>query len=1344
VSTSQLQSAAPEIEASRRESASSPPIEQPPCEQYAGLPAHAFGNGASRLLSSPALSHSANRGLRAVSLKRAQQTYGNRFAQSAVAGIQRNSARLAQRQCACSGGCDKCRAGEALNLSRSIQTQSAAPPGIAGRETGDRSVIPSTSAGVPLDERTRRSLEPRFGADFSGVRVHTDRQAAESAGALGARAYTMGRNIYFAGGEYAPSTAEGQHLLAHELTHTLQQPESTPSAEGLSLAELNVSQPDDPLEVEAEAAATTVQLGQSVTVQGRSTAPSAQRGLIEWAENKAWSLLEEYAPELVPIIRRGPEGVFEWIKEQISSAFEAMFNTLMAPVRAVSGVGKWLQAHFGPLLTWMQEAAAKIARNDCSPIREAAEKIEKVAESIITPIVEKLQSIAKTVGDFFSDLWARFGAPVWEWIKKYAGQQWDQIQRLATWIWDKTAPIRNILARAWTWLKNKLGIGEGPEGQNGILQWVQRKAEAAWDWVKARIEPYKQQLLTVAAVLGGIALLMSPAGPVLIVGGIIVGVVQGVRWIKANWSGDMIVRAREYLHDTLIPSVLGAVNRVTGALTRMAAAINGKLGELAAGMGRMVSTVAGSILRFAVAAVQWIADQITELVRWGTEKLHALVEWVQTGLARLQTFLQPVFEFLGKVAHVVADIYGLPFMLAGKVWNMIPSCIRDPFVDFIIPIILRQIAIFRELVKDNEAWQKTKAEVMEIVRLVFHDHDLIGALKKVFHLILRVFNVPVELAIEVAKKAAAAWDAVLEQPMAFIKNTVRAIGHGFKLFWNNLLSHLEYGIEGWLFGELADKGIHAPASWTNPMDVLGFVLDVLGLNMNHIFDLLAKKFPDKVERLRVWYGRLASAWDWVRQVIDTSKSPGEITAGLITQAKEFGKSVLESVVTWVATAVTVELAEIAAAAAASGGLSEVLDIARRIYRAIESAVRWMRKILEMVNTVLDSILQIVHGAIEPAGAKLEAAMHKAMPVVIGFLADQVGLGGIGEQMRGFVDKLREKVDNAILWVIDKVKALIDALIQGASSVVGAIRDWWSRKVSVGEGENKHTLYFEGGEENAELYLRSSPRRLDEWITDLKANPDYGSPAKQKALNDAQGLIPVIRADIAKARAARKAGKDAEAEEHGLKVQENFDKAGSLLGIVFEGDAYGTEADPIPLPWPGPDTSAYRTLYFGGRIGRTKPQSELYALFTKKQKDETNTEVNEYKPHDRKALPGGAAIGLTSDYHVHDGVKVGPLSTDSTGGGDKLGNLIIPYGFSGSGEDMDLDHVREIQFGGLDKNDRVENLWPLDASTNRAKGSRLSRAPVDYPKAHPTTIAELKRVQNKEVKEKKKFWFRITR
>jgi len=79
------------------------------------------------------------------------------------------------------------------------------------------------SSGQPLDTSTRAFMEPRFGQDFSNVRLHTDSQAAQSAADVNARAYTVGQNIVFAKGQYAPSSGEGQHLLAHELTHTVQQ-----------------------------------------------------------------------------------------------------------------------------------------------------------------------------------------------------------------------------------------------------------------------------------------------------------------------------------------------------------------------------------------------------------------------------------------------------------------------------------------------------------------------------------------------------------------------------------------------------------------------------------------------------------------------------------------------------------------------------------------------------------------------------------------------------------------------------------------------------------------------------------------------------------------------------------------------------------------------------------------------------------------------------------------------------------------------------------------------------------------------------------------------------------------
>lgn len=75
------------------------------------------------------------------------------------------------------------------------------------------------SSGQSLDAATRTILEPRFGHDFSRVRVHHDDQAAESAQAVQAEAYTVGQDIVFGTGQYAPATAAGQRLLAHELAH---------------------------------------------------------------------------------------------------------------------------------------------------------------------------------------------------------------------------------------------------------------------------------------------------------------------------------------------------------------------------------------------------------------------------------------------------------------------------------------------------------------------------------------------------------------------------------------------------------------------------------------------------------------------------------------------------------------------------------------------------------------------------------------------------------------------------------------------------------------------------------------------------------------------------------------------------------------------------------------------------------------------------------------------------------------------------------------------------------------------------------------------------------------------
>lgn len=79
------------------------------------------------------------------------------------------------------------------------------------------------SAGKPLDPTIQREMEQRFGCDFSRVRVHTGPIAEQSARDVNARAYTIGNSLVFGAGEFDPWTRQGRRLLAHELTHVVQQ-----------------------------------------------------------------------------------------------------------------------------------------------------------------------------------------------------------------------------------------------------------------------------------------------------------------------------------------------------------------------------------------------------------------------------------------------------------------------------------------------------------------------------------------------------------------------------------------------------------------------------------------------------------------------------------------------------------------------------------------------------------------------------------------------------------------------------------------------------------------------------------------------------------------------------------------------------------------------------------------------------------------------------------------------------------------------------------------------------------------------------------------------------------------
>lgn len=156
--------------------------------------------------------------------------------------------------------------------------------------------VVGSGGGSPLDSSTRGFMESRLGSDFSDVRVHTGGKADESARSINAQAYTVGSDVVFRSGAYQPDTPTGQRVIAHELTHVVQQKAGpvagTPAPGGIKL-----SDPSDTFEQAASHSADMAVAQTSPAPVTSSDQASVQRAAPEEEEETAQTLVAQRAGE---------------------------------------------------------------------------------------------------------------------------------------------------------------------------------------------------------------------------------------------------------------------------------------------------------------------------------------------------------------------------------------------------------------------------------------------------------------------------------------------------------------------------------------------------------------------------------------------------------------------------------------------------------------------------------------------------------------------------------------------------------------------------------------------------------------------------------------------------------------------------------------------------------------------------------------------------------------------------------------------------------------------------------------------------------------------------------------
>jgi hypothetical protein len=158
----------------------------------------------------------------------------------------------------------------------------------------------------------------------------------------------------------------------------------------------------------------------------------------------------------------------------------------------------------------------------------------------------------------------------------------------------------------------------------------------------------------------------------------------------------------------------------------------------------------------------------------------------------------------------------------------------------------------------------------------------------------------------------------------------------------------------------------------------------------------------------------------------------------------------------------------------------------------------------MVNSFVEGTVEIAQGSIKKAADFLEGSLSRGIPIILGFLANQVGLR-LADKIADALKFVREKVDKGLDWLIDKLVGFVEKLIAAGKAAVNKLIGWWKARneIQLPKGE-KHTLYFEGNNANAVLTMRSVPMPYRAFVnTFLSSLPDEAArKAKEPAVKAA--------------------------------------------------------------------------------------------------------------------------------------------------------------------------------------------------------------------------------------------------
>ncbi|MEH2156551.1 eCIS core domain-containing protein [Nostoc sp.] len=938
----------------------------------------------------------------------------------------------------------------------------------------ESSIKHARGKGKPLTDHVRGSMENAFGADFSGVKIHADTHADKLNRSIQARAFTTGQDVFFRHGEFALGSKRGQELLAHELTHVVQQNGSAVQPKSLTKLEKNK---ENKL--------------QSKTKFNESAEPAAI------PEQKAQEPSTHLAPTASPADTSG-QG-----------------NVQQQPLVAEAGIGE---------IEVQRQEATVDAAPDSPEADPAYQEVVSQAQGVGTKEKEHQPAEEKS-----QEAQAAAEPPSNEVESKAQDKQVDEMQTAPTPPFDAKAFKEALMKRIADITPKNLEEADKFKNSNKLESVKNDVTGKVDDAQKDSKDPLEEKTKATPDTSGITPKPVTPLplnqpGETPSINGAEKAAPKSKgqseveapaqarsqsldqQLAEADITEEQLTKSNEpqfqaaldskktaQTHSQTAPQAYrqGEQSQLSQAESTAAATAQEKLQGIHGERSQSLEQVTGKQVKG-----KGKDEQSRAKIAGDIDKIYQTTKTkVDTKLAKLTTDVSNAFDagaaeakkffeeyvgkrmddykaaryrgFIGFWKWVGDKLFGMPkevnrFYEEGRdlyIKNM------DGVIDKVVAIVgtglteaKNDVADGRKQVKEYvaklpEDLKEIGVEAAENIQTQFDgleqeidnkQDELIdtlaqkykenldaidarikemqeenkGLIQKAIAFIVGVIKTIIELAkmlLEVLARVASVIGSILKDPIGFLSNLFNALKQGFNNFVKNIGKYLTQGLLSWLTGALAGANIQMPTN-LDAQGIFSLVIQVLGVGYDAIRGKAVKRMGKDGEE-KVSYLEKSNP------MFRTMATQG--VAGVWQVIKErlgdIKTMVLDPIITFLIENVIV--AGVQWIIGLMSPASAFIKACKAIYDIIKFFIEHAQQIADLINSILDAVALVASGAIDKAAQAIEDSLAKAIPVAIGFLASILGLGGITEKVQSIIKKMRQPIDKAIDWVIDQgVKA----------------------------------------------------------------------------------------------------------------------------------------------------------------------------------------------------------------------------------------------------------------------------------------------------------------------------------